>query len=143
MSELKTKATSSSVDAFLDSAGEQRRPDCDRLVEMMSRATGAAPVMWGQGTVGFGAYHYRYESGREGDWFLTGFSPRRPDLTLYIMAGFDRYDELMSRLGKYRTGKSCLYIKRLADIDTSVLEELVTASVAHMKRAYAPGASPT
>ena len=140
MSELKTKATSSSVDAFLDSADEQRRPDCDRLVEMMSRATGAAPVMWGQGIVGFGAYRYRYESGREGDWFLTGFSPRKQDLTLYIMAGFDRFDELMSRLGKYRTGKSCLYIKRLADIDTSVLEELITASVAHMTRAYAPGA---
>jgi hypothetical protein len=143
MSELKTKATSSSVDAFLDSAGEQRRPDCERLVEMMSRATGAAPVMWGQGIVGFATYHYRYESGREGDWFLTGFSPRKQDLTLYIMAGFDRYDELMSRLGKYRTGKSCLYIKRLADIDTSVLEELVTASVAHMKRAYAPRAAAT
>jgi hypothetical protein len=139
VSELKTKATSSSVDAFLDSAG-QRRPDCDRLVEMMSRATGAAPVMWGQGIVGFGTYHYRYESGREGDWFLTGFSPRKKDLTLYIMAGFDRYDELMSRLGKYGTGKSCLYIKRLADIDTTVLEELVKASVAHMKRAYAPSA---
>ena len=142
MAELKTKATSSSVGAFLDSAGE-RRPDCERLVEMMSSATGAAPVMWSQGIVGFGAYHYRYESGREGDWFLTGFSPRKKDLTLYIMAGFGRYDELMSRLGKYRTGKSCLYIKRLADIDTSVLEELVTASVAHMKRAYAPGASAT
>lgn len=143
MSELKTQATDAGVDTFLDSAGAERRPDCDRLVEMMSKATGAAPVMWRPGIVGFGAYHYRYESGREGDWFLTGFSPRKKDLTLYIMAGFDRYEELMARLGKHKTGKSCLYIKRLADIDTAVLEELVTASVAHMKSAYAPGVSPT
>ena len=142
MSDLKTQATDSSVDEFLDSAGEERRQDCDRLVEMMSRATGAPPVMWGHGIVGFGAYRYRYESGREGDWFLTGFSPRKKDLTLYIMAGFDRYDALMSRLGKYRTGKSCLYIKRLADIDTTVLDELVTSSVAHMKRAHASGTPP-
>jgi hypothetical protein len=143
MSELKTQPTNFSVEAFLDSAGAERRPDCDRLIEMMSRATGAPPVMWGDAIVGFGKYHYRYKSGREADWFLTGFSPRKKDLTLYIIAGFDRYAELMGRLGKHRIGKSCLYIKRLADIDMSILEELVTASVAHMKRTHVPVASPT
>jgi hypothetical protein len=86
--------------------------------------------------VGFGSYHYRYDSGREGDWFLTGFSPRKDNLTLYIMAGFDRYAALLGKLGKHKTGKSCLYVKRLADLDDAVLQELVTESVQHMKRTY-------
>jgi hypothetical protein len=95
----------------------------------MAEVTGDEPRLWGRGMVGFGTYHYRYESGREGDWFVTGFAPRKNDLTLYIMAGFDRYEALMSRLGKYRTGKSCLYVKRLADVDEAVLRELVEESV--------------
>jgi hypothetical protein len=95
----------------------------------MAEVTGDEPRLWGRGMVGFGTYHYRYESGREGDWFVTGFAPRKSDLTLYIMAGFDRYEALMSRLGKYRTGKSCLYVKRLADVDEAVLRELVEESV--------------
>jgi hypothetical protein len=89
--------------------------------------------MWGPSIVGFGSYQYTYESGREGDWFLTGFSPRKQNLTLYIMAGFERWDDLMAKLGRHTTGKSCLYVKRLSDIDAKVLKELVTASVKHMK----------
>jgi hypothetical protein len=88
--------------------------------------------MWGDSIVGFGRYHYHYASGREGDWFLTGFSPRAQNLTLYIMSGFSRYDDLMSKLGKHTNGKSCLYLKRLADIDLEVLSELIKQSVAHM-----------
>lgn len=137
VAELKTTATASSVDAFLDSVSDpERRQDCDRVRELMREATGLEPRMWGDSIVGFGSYHYRYESGREGDWFLTGFSPRKNNLTVYIMAGFDRYDELLSRLGKYKTGRSCLYIKRLADVDESALSELIIASVRHMRAAY-------
>ena len=134
MAELKTRPTDASVNAFLDAvADEARRRDCFTVVDIMRQATGAEPVMWGPSIVGFGAYHYRYESGREADWCLTGFSPRQKALTLYIMAGFDRYVELLGRLGKYTTGKSCLYVKRLSDIDLNVLRELVTASVQHMR----------
>lgn len=92
--------------------------------------------MWGPSIVGFGSYHYKYESGREGDWPKTGFSPRKQNLTLYIMDGFDKYDELMAKLGKHKTGKSCLYVKRLSDIDTGVLTKLVKASVAHFDKKY-------
>lgn len=92
--------------------------------------------MWGDSIIGFGRYHYVYDSGREGDWFLAGVSPRKRSLTVYIMAGFDRYDELMAKLGKHRTGKSCLYINKLEDVDTEVLRELVAASVGHMRERY-------
>lgn len=137
MAELKTKATEASVKDFLDAIPDERaRKDCRAIAALMKKATGAAPKLWGPAIVGFGQYHYKYESGREGDWFLTGFSPRKQNLTLYIMAGFDRYDELMARLGKFKTGKSCLYVKRLADIDQKVLKELITASVKHMKKLY-------
>lgn len=95
--------------------------------------------MWGESMVGFGAYHYHYRSGREGDWFLTGFSPRKRDLTVYIMPGFDSYREIMSRLGKYRLGRSCLYIKRLADVDMDALNELIAASLVGMARIYKLG----
>ena len=133
MAELKTQPTQSSVDDFLAGVDEERRDDCQTLVDLMSQATGESPKMWGPSIVGFGSYRYEYESGRSGDWFLTGFSPRKRNLTLYIMAGFDRYDDLMERLGKHSTGKSCLYVKRLADVDMDVLSELVHASVDHMK----------
>jgi hypothetical protein len=133
LAELKTKPNKASVETFLESVGEARRQDCRTLVKIMKRVTKAEPVMWGRSIVGFGSYHYKYESGREGNWFLAGFSPRKQDLTLYIMAGFDRYQELLGKLGKHKTGKSCLYVKRLADIDLKVLEELVSASVTHMK----------
>jgi hypothetical protein len=138
MAELKTKRTEESVDAFLAAIEDEgRRNDCHAVVEIMKRATKAEPRMWGAAIVGFGDYRYKYASGREGDWFLAGFSPRKRDLTLYIVAGFDRYASLMARLGKHSTGKSCLYVKRLADIDTVVLEELVTESVRHMQEKHA------
>jgi hypothetical protein len=124
MAELKTKPTAESVE------------DCREVLVLMKEITGAEPAMWGPSMVGFGKYRYRYESGREGEWFLTGFSPRKGALTLYLMAGFDGYEDLMARLGKYKTGKSCLYVKRLADLDLAVLRELITESVEHMRRAY-------
>jgi hypothetical protein len=136
MAELKTRPSGASVEAFLQGVGDEaRREDCRTLLALMRRATGAEPEMWGPSIVGFGSYHYTYASGREGDWFLTGFSPRRRDLTLYIMAGFSAYDELLARLGPHRTGKSCLYVKRLADLDLEVLEALVAASVKRMREA--------
>ncbi|MCL4841235.1 MAG: DUF1801 domain-containing protein [Bryobacteraceae bacterium] len=140
MAELKTKQTEASVSAFLDAVeNEQRRADCRTVLNLMRAVTGEEPKMWGPSMVGFGSYHYKYASGREGDWFVTGFSPRKQDLTLYIMAGFDRYDELMAKLGKYKTGKSCLYLKRLSDVDLGVLRELVTASVEAMRQGHRCG----
>ena len=134
MAELKTKENDQSVETFLAGIGDaQKQQDCRTLMAMMQEATGAAPRMWGDAIVGFGHYHYKYASGREGDWFLTGFSPRKQNLTLYIMAGFDNYDALLARLGKHSIGKSCLYVKRLADVDMPVLTELVVESVAHMQ----------
>lgn len=132
MAELKTQKNDASVEAFLHTVDENRREDCFALLKLMEEVTGAEAKMWGSAIVGFGSYHYKYASGREGDWMITGFSPRKQNLTLYIMAGFDRYDELLAKLGKHSIGKSCLYIKRLADVDTDVLRQLVEASVAHM-----------
>lgn len=137
MAELRTKETQSSVGAFLDAIPDAvRREECHTILEIMRRATGAEPKMWGPSIVGFGSYHYRYESGREGDWMLTGFSPRKQNLTLYIMSGFERYDALMRKLGKHTTGKSCLYLKRLSDVDLTVLEELVRESTRHVAATY-------
>lgn len=133
--ELKTKQTDASVDDFLNAIpDEQARKDCFEIARIMKQATKSEPKMWGASIVGFGSYHYKGASGREGDWMLTGFSPRKQNLTLYIMAGFDRYDQLLKKLGKFSTGKSCLYIKKLADVDKKVLKELVTESVKVMKR---------
>ena len=138
MAELKTKENDQSVETFLSSIEDaQKQQDCRTLIAIMQEATGAAPRMWGESIVGFGHYHYKYASGREGDWFLTGFAPRKQNLTLYIMAGFDNYEALLSKLGKHSTGKSCLYVKRLADVDMLVLTELVVESVAHMKASNA------
>jgi hypothetical protein len=134
MAELKTRKTKASVAAFLAKiADEGRRKDCKTLVRIMKKATGAKPEMWGPSVVGFGSYHYKYESGREGDWFLAGFSPRKQDLTLYIMSGFSAYGGLLAKLGKHKNGKACLYLKRLADVDLAVLEELVSRSVEYLK----------
>ncbi|MBW7884804.1 MAG: DUF1801 domain-containing protein [Caldilineaceae bacterium] len=133
MAELKTQRNDQDVEAFLNALpDDQRRQDCFSVLEIMREVTGAEPKMWGDSIVGFGDYRYRYESGRQGEWFLTGFSPRKQNLTLYMMAGFDHYDELMGQLGKFKTGKSCLYIKKLRDINVPVLRELVKQSVAHM-----------
>ena len=133
MAELKTQPNDRSVVEFLGGVEDERkRQDCFALLDMMKDVTGQEPRMWGDSMVGFGAYHYKYASGREGDWFVTGFSPRKQNLTLYIMAGFDQYDALLQQLGKHTTGKSCLYLKRLGDVDLSVLRELVRLSVEHM-----------
>lgn len=137
MAEVKTKQNEASVEKFIDAVDDEtKREDCRFLAKLMSEATGEEPKMWGPSIIGFGSYHYKYESGREGDWPKTGFSPRKQNLTLYIMDGFDKYDELMQQLGKHKTGKSCLYVKRLSDIDTKVLKKLVKASVAHFDKKY-------
>lgn len=130
MAELKTKVNDQSVTAFLEAnPDEKRRKDCFTILEMMEKATGAEPKMWGDSIVGFGSYHYKYASGQEGDWPITGFSPRKQALTLYLMSGFDGYESILGRLGKYKTGKACLYIKKLEDVDLTVLQELIDQSV--------------
>lgn len=137
MAELKTKLNNESVSNFLNSIeDEKKRKDSFEVLSIMHEITGSEPKMWGNSMVGFDSYHYKYDSGREGDWFITGFSPRKQALTLYIMAGFSRYDELMQKLGKYKTGKSCLYVKNLEDIDIQVLKELIGCSFEHMKKQY-------
>ena len=138
MAELKTKPTEHSVEEFLDSIeNEKKRLDSFAILKLMKDITKVRPKMWGPSIVGFGSYHYKYESGREGDWFLTGFSPRKQNLTLYIMSGFNRYEELMKHLGKYKTGKGCLYINKLEDVDPARLRELVVLSVDYLKKKYA------
>ena len=135
MAELKTKRNKGDVEAFLNSvADEKKRQDSFTILELMKKVTGEEPEMWGDSIIGCGNYRYKYASGREGDWFLTGFSPRVQNLTLYIMAGFDEYNQLLGKLGKHSTGKSCLYIKKIEDIDINVLKELVKRSVEHMER---------
>ncbi|QDV38548.1 DUF1801 domain-containing protein [Tautonia plasticadhaerens] len=135
MAELKTGPNDRSVAEFLEGVpDERRRADALAVLDLMQEATGLEPRMWGDSIVGFGSFRYKYESGREGDWFLAGFSPRKQNLTLYIMSGFDREAELMQSLGKYKTGKSCLYLKRLDDVDPQVLRELVRRSVEHTSR---------
>lgn len=134
MSEPKTKPGTQSVAAFLAALPDaQKRNDSKVLAAMMRRATGCKPELWGGSIVGFDRYRYRYDSGREGEWPLVGFSPRKQALVLYIMPGFADYDGLLARLGKHTTGKSCLYLKRLADVDLDVLEVLIRASVAAMR----------
>jgi hypothetical protein len=133
MAELKTKPNDRSVEAFLNSvADEKKRQACYTILDLMKQATKSEPVMWGDSIVGFGQYHYKYASGREGDWFLTGFSPRKQNLTLYIMSGFSDYDALLSKLGKFKTGKSCLYINKIEDIHLPTLKELIQRSVKHV-----------
>ncbi len=137
MSGNKTIPTAQSVDDFVASvADEQKRKDCIALQRLMTGITKEDPVMWGPGIVGFGEYHYIYDSGREGDMLMTGFSPRAQNISIYIIPGFKRYDVLMKKLGKHKTGKSCLYIKKLSDINLDVLTELISASFAHMKQKY-------
>lgn len=135
MAELKTKVNNASVKDFLNSIeNEQIRQDCFEISKMMEAATKAKPKMWGASIIGFGSYHYIGKGGREGDWMLTGFSPRKQNLTLYLMGGFDAEKNLLEKLGKYKTSVGCLYIKKLDDVDKKVLKALVTASVKKMKR---------
>lgn len=134
MAELKTKKTDASVEAFLDGVADPRRREDARVVlGLMKRITGEEPKMWGPSIVGFGSYTYSYASGQTGDWPIAGFSPRKQALTLYLMPGFEKDADLMKRLGKHKTGKSCLYLSSLADVDAGVLEELVRLSVERMR----------
>ena len=137
MSDNKTKPTRISVEALLDSVTDAtKRADALTLIDMMRSATGEQPAMWGPSIIGFGTYHYRYESGREGDSPIVGFSPRKPALVLYIVTGFRGAEPLLAKIGKHTTGKSCLYVKRLADIDLPVLRKLIDQSVAAVRAKY-------
>src|SRR5687767_11200613 len=136
MAELKTQVTKANVNKFLEGIKDERkRQDCYELLKIMKKATKAEPKMWGTSIIGFGDHHYTYASGREGDWFVVGFSPRAQNLTLYMMGGWDL--EVLKRLGKYKTGKGCLYINKLSDVDIKVLNELITKSVKTSKAATA------
>lgn len=135
MAEPKTKATEASVDAFLDAISDpQRRDDCRAIAGIMRKATKVEPKMWGGAIVGFGRYTYAYESGQKGEWPVVGFSPRKNEISLYLMPGVEAFADLLPQLGKYKTGKSCLYVKRLADVDQKVLAKCVAASVKAMAK---------
>lgn len=135
--ELKTKATETGVAAFIDAvADEKQRGDAYKIVEMMERLSGHPPKMWGPSIIGFGSYHYKYASGHEGDMARIGFSPRKANIVLYIADGFAAYANLMTKLGKHKLGKSCLYIKRLSDVDEVVLEQLCAESLKWMNEKY-------
>lgn len=137
MAEAKTRANDGDVEAFLAAVeNDKRREDCRAVMQMLARITGETPTMWGGSIIGFGTYDYEYESGRTGSWPRIGCSPRKQSLTLYIMPGFDRYEEIMAKLGKYKTGKSCLYVNRLEDVDLGVLEELAVESLGYMDEKY-------
>jgi hypothetical protein len=137
MSSNKTVETGASVENFINAVdSEQKRKDSWEMIEVMQRITGSEPKMWGSSLIGFGSYHYKYASGREGDFFITGFSPRKSAFTVYIMPGFERYEEQLEKLGPFKTGKSCLYLKNLDAIDRQVLEEIIRDSVAVMRERY-------
>ena len=135
MAELKTKERKASVEKFLNSVkDDQQREDSFKILKIMKQITKAEPKMWGASIIGFGNYHYKYASGREGDWFITGFSPRKQSITLYIMAEINKYKDLLSILGKHKTGKGCLYINKLDDVEMKVLKELISTSVKKLKK---------
>ena len=137
MAGVKTKPNAQSVAKFLNSISDKkRRADAKAVHKMMREATGKRAKMWGTSIVGYGSYDYKYASGRSGSWALCGFSPRKQNLVVYIMPGFSAYKSLLARLGKYKTGKSCLYINKLEDIDQSTLKALIKESLAHMKKTY-------
>jgi hypothetical protein len=129
MAELKTQPNDKNAIEYLNSIeNEKKRQDSRVILSLMQQVTGEEPVMWGDSIIGFGLYRYKYASGRAGEWFLTGFAPRKQNLTLYVMAGFEQYDELLENLGKFKIGKSCLYINKLEDVDQAVLKDLVKQS---------------
>lgn len=135
MAELKTQKNDASVEDFLNEIPDERkREDSFAILKLMQEITGEEAAMWGTSIIGFGSYRYKYASGREGEWFVTGFSPRKRNLTLYIMAGFEGYDTLLADLGKFKTGKSCLYINKLEDVDIPTLRRLIEQSVDHMAK---------
>ncbi|HEV8433732.1 MAG TPA: DUF1801 domain-containing protein [Thermoanaerobaculia bacterium] len=138
MAANKTKATDGSVDGYFSAIEDDaRREDCVALAKLMTKATKHPPKMWGAGIVGFGSYHYKYESGREGDSCLVGFSSRKGEIAIYLVGDFPGRDELLGKLGKHKTAKACLYVRRLSDIDLKVLEQLVVASVKQRKLNHA------
>jgi len=138
MAALKTKATSDNVQQFLNSLeNDQKRSDCITLLELLEDITSEKACMWGAAIIGFGRYHYVYDSGREGDWFLTGFAPRKQNITIYLMGGLTEHAHLMEKLGKYKQGKGCIYINKLSDINTTLLRSLCEASVDRLKKLYA------
>ena len=137
MSELKTQVTDASVEAFLEAVeSSRRREDAFTLLDIFREVTGEEPKMWGDSIVGFGSYHYVYKSGRTGDWMRTGFSPRKQNLSIYIMPGFRKFERLLHRLGKHKLGRSCLYINKLSDVDEQVLRALIEASLVEMGELY-------
>ena len=137
MTQNKTKVTETSVESYFSTIkDESRRKDCEALARLMTRVTKQRPKMWGTSIVGFGSYHYKYDSGREGDSCLTGFSSRKGDISVYLVASFPGQQELLSKLGKHRMGKGCLYVRKLSDVDRTVLEQLVAGTVAERKRRY-------
>ena len=137
MAENKNQPVQKSVTTFLDSVeNEKRRADAYCLFEIFNRLMPEPAILWGESLIGYGTYHYKYDSGREGDFFLTGFAPRKQNLSVYIIAGFEPFSELLGKLGKYKTGASCLYINKLEDINLEILEELIKQSVALMRKKY-------
>jgi hypothetical protein len=137
MAENKTQTTSADVTAFIEGvADETQRADAHKIAEIMARLSGEPAKLWGPSIIGFGAYHYKYDSGREGDSLRIGFSPRKGQTVLYLIDGYAGKEAQLARLGKHKLGKSCLYIKRLSDVDMSVLEDMITSSLAYMAAKY-------
>lgn len=137
MTELKTKENDASVTEFINSIEHKtRKADALVLLDLMGEVIDAEPTMWGKNIIGYGNYHYKYKSGREGDWFVTGFSPRKQNLSIYIMPGFDEYGDLLEQLGKHKISVGCLYINKLADVDLDVLKQLVARSIVDIKAIY-------
>jgi hypothetical protein len=137
MPENKTKPTAQTAEAFLNNIEDEAlRADCFAISKMMQQASGMPPVMWGTAIIGFGKYHYKYESGREGEICLIGFSPRKQNITLYVLSGFDGQEELLEKLGKHKVGGGCLYIKKLKDVNAAVLQNLISQSFLFKKKQY-------
>lgn len=134
MAELKTKKNDASVTDFINNVeNDTRREDAKKVLSIMQGVTGEEPTMWGPSIIGFGNYHYKYASGREGDWMLTGFSPRKQSTTLYLMSGFTGLEDLLDKLGKHKTGKGCLYINKLSDVDEGILKKIIEKSITSLK----------
>lgn len=137
MGAIKTHRTDMPADSFLDSiADDARREDCRQLLALMAKATGDVPAVWSSGAIGFGTYHYRSGSGQEGDWFPVGFASRKAAITVYLGVSLDELAQPLAGLGKHTTGKGCIYIKRLADVDLAILEQLVSKAYTLMKQTY-------
>ena len=137
MAELKTKPNDASVLGFLATIqDEKKRDDCHEIMNMMEEVSGEQPKMWGKSIIGYGTYHYKYASGREGDWMRIAFAPRKQNLTLYLLSGVESHPELLEKIGKYKNGKSCFYINKLDDVDRDILKKLMKASLDHLKKEY-------